>query len=44
MDVSVLLVVIGMIFFVLAALPIPTGPLSLGWLGMAFFAASFLFR
>lgn len=34
--------IVAIILFILAALPIPTSPVSLGWLGLAFFAVSFL--
>jgi len=36
------LVIVACILFALAAANVPTGPVSIGWLGLAFFALSFV--
>ncbi len=36
------LVIVACILFLLAAVPVPTGPISVGWLGLFFFALSFI--
>jgi membrane-bound ClpP family serine protease len=39
---AAVLVLIGVILFVLEAFAVKIGTVQLGWLGLAFFAASFL--
>lgn len=36
------LVIVACILFLLASFPVPSGPVSLGWLGLFFFALSFI--
>lgn len=36
------LIIVAMILFTLAACNVPTGPVNIGWLGLAFFAGSFV--
>ena len=36
------LVIVACILFLIASFNVPTGPVSCGWLGLAFFAASFI--
>ena len=37
---SLALVIVAVILFVLQACNVPSGPVSLGWLGLAFWSAS----
>jgi membrane-bound ClpP family serine protease len=39
---SKLLILIGLVLFVLAAFSVTFGGIGVGWLGLAFFSASFL--
>ena len=43
MTVASILYLIALVFFILAALPINTGPLNLGWIGAAFLTAALWF-
>lgn len=36
------LVIVACILFLLASFNVPTGPVSIGWLGLFFFALSFI--
>ena len=42
MSLDAILILVSVILFVLAAIGIPASRVSLGWLGLAFFAVSFL--
>lgn len=39
---NLVLLIIAIVLFVLAAIPVTFGGLLLGWLGLAFFAGSFV--
>lgn len=36
------LIIVACILFLIAAFGVPTGPVSVGWLGLFFFALSFI--
>lgn len=42
MGLSAIFLIVAIVCFVLQAFGVPTGRVSIGWIGMAFFAASFL--
>jgi len=39
---SVIFLIVAIVCFILQAIGVPTGKVSIGWVGMAFFAGSFL--
>jgi hypothetical protein len=41
---ATVMLLVAVILFALAAFNVPSSPVSLGWLGLAFFAGSFLSR
>lgn len=43
MAIHTILVIVAIILFALAAFNVPGGRVQLGWLGLAFFAAAFIF-
>lgn len=43
MTVSLILLIFALVLFILAALNVPSPKISLGWAGMAFLAANFIF-
>ena len=42
MSIKLILLIVAIICFIVQALGVPTNRISIGWIGMAFFAAYFL--